>query len=61
MIGTTGGSVCGDQSGPSPDAFARNLQAPMPLPAKIRLVVRNNMLKVVRLRSCCGHDGEPGC
>ncbi|MGV8082073.1 MAG: hypothetical protein AB2L09_00320 [Coriobacteriia bacterium] len=46
---------------PSPNAFARNLRQPMPLGRKIRLVVRNSALKVVRLQQCCGHPGEPGC
>jgi hypothetical protein len=46
---------------PSGSAFVGNMKAPMPLGRKVRLVVRNSTLKVVRLRSCCGHPGEPGC
>lgn len=46
---------------PDPDAFLRNLAAPMPLPKKVGLVLKNNSLKLVRLKGCCGHPGEPGC
>ncbi len=52
--------MCGDQT-PSPSAFAENLRAEMPLGRKIGLVVLNTLRKLVRLRSCCGHPGEPGC
>jgi hypothetical protein len=51
----------GGPVGPSPDAFRRNMRQPMPLGRKVRLVVRNSALKVVTLKSCCGHPGEPGC
>lgn len=53
--------VCSEPRQPTPDAFIRNIQQPMPLARKIRLLVRNGSLKIVRLRSCCGHPGEPGC
>ncbi len=46
---------------PDPDAFVRNMRTPMPAARKIRLVVRNNALKIARLQNCCGHPGEPGC
>ncbi len=46
---------------PSDEAFLRNLKAPIPFGRKVVLVVRNAALKVVRLKSCCGHAGEPGC
>ncbi len=38
-----------------------NLDAPMPLPRKLWLLARNISLRAVRLQSCCGHPGEPGC
>lgn len=41
--------------------FLTNLSVPMPLWRKVLLLLRNNALKVVRLQSCCGHPGEPGC
>jgi hypothetical protein len=46
---------------PSPDAFRRNLAIGMPLSRKSWLVARNSTLKLVRLKNCCGHPGEPGC
>jgi len=46
---------------PSDVPFMRNLRAPMPLGRKVYLVARNGGLKVIRLRPCCGHPGEPGC
>ena len=46
-------------------AFFTNLQAPLPLPRKLWLLVRNNGRRMYRLattgQSCCGHRGEPGC
>ena len=32
-----------------------------PLPAKLRMVVRNNFIKMRTRKNCCGHNGEPGC
>jgi hypothetical protein len=46
---------------PSPNAFIRNLQQPMPFARKVTLLVKNGTLKVVRLKSCCGNYGQPGC
>jgi len=46
---------------PSLRAVLTNLQAPMPLGRKLRLIVRNNWLKLRALQNCCGHPGEPGC
>lgn len=45
----------------SPRAFLTNLEAPMPWPKKIRLLVRNLSLRIIRHQACCGHAGEPGC
>ncbi len=42
-------------------AFQANLSAPMPLWRKLRLLLRNNFIKLRRGQSCCGHPGEPGC
>lgn len=41
--------------------FLTNLDAPYPLPTKIRMLVRNLSLRLLRLQTCCGHPGEPGC
>jgi hypothetical protein len=37
------------------------MKAPMPLHRKLRLLIRNNFLKMWHRQSCCGHPGEPGC
>lgn len=41
--------------------FLTNLDAPYPLPTKMWLLARNVTLRVLRLQTCCGHRGEPGC
>lgn len=46
---------------PSSRAFFTNMSVPMPLHRKLYLVFRNNLIKVVKHQSCCGHHGEPGC
>jgi hypothetical protein len=52
--------MCGETA-PSPSAYMANLRQPMPLDRKVRLLARNTARKVIRLKSCCGHPGEPGC
>lgn len=42
-------------------AFFTNMQAPMPFQRKLYLVFRNNLIKIAKRQSCCGHPGEPGC
>lgn len=32
-----------------------------PFGKKLALTARNEWKKVVRMRPCCGHHGEPGC
>ncbi len=46
---------------PSPNAVLSNLAAPMPLGRKIYLIFRHNLIKIIRRRTCCGNQGEPGC
>ncbi len=46
---------------PSLKAAFTNLSAPMPLRRKLYLLLRNNIIKLRKGRSCCGHPGEPGC
>jgi hypothetical protein len=41
--------------------FFTNWDQPLPLTTKLRLLARNMTLRVVRLDTCCGHRGEPGC
>jgi hypothetical protein len=51
----------GRRKRPSPRAFFTNLQVDMPWTEKAKLLVRNNLIKITRGQSCCGHPGEPGC
>jgi hypothetical protein len=41
--------------------FFRNLRGHQPLGERLRLILRNNWLKVRRRRDCCGNFGQPGC
>lgn len=41
--------------------YFTNLDQPMQLGKKIRLLVRNMSIRIVRGKFCCGHHGEPGC
>lgn len=42
-------------------AIFENLRVPMELGRKIRKIVDNNLLKIRRIRGCCGDYGNPGC
>ena len=46
---------------PTAKAFFTNMSVPMPLGRKLKLVFRNNFIKIWRRQDCCGHPGEPGC
>jgi len=46
---------------PGLKAFFTNLSVPMPLYRKLRMVFRNNLIKLLKRKNCCGHPGEPGC
>ncbi len=46
---------------PSARAFFTNLSVPMPFWRKVRLLLRNNAIKIAKGQDCCGHPGEPGC
>lgn len=38
-----------------------NLKQSLPIGKKIGLLIKNSLIKITRLKSCCGHPGEPGC
>jgi hypothetical protein len=38
-----------------------NLKQSLPIGKKIGLLIKNSLIKITTLRSCCGHPGEPGC
>lgn len=42
-------------------SFFTNLQAPMPLGRKVRLLLRNACITIRTGSNCCGRYGEPGC
>lgn len=42
-------------------ASRANWQQPGPLSWKLRRTLANTASKLLHLRSCCGHPGEPGC
>ena len=46
---------------PSPKEFIANLRLGMPWREKVRLIIKNNFIKIKTLKNCCGHPGEPGC
>jgi hypothetical protein len=45
----------------TPSEYFQNMRQPMPLARKIKLVLRNNAIKVRTGSTCCGNYGEPGC
>ncbi|GEM_PF-369162 len=46
---------------PTVRAFFTNMSVSMPAGRKLKLVLRNQSIKIFRRRNCCGHPGEPGC
>jgi hypothetical protein len=58
-----GGNVCSEkgQGGPSPAEGLENLKKPMPFGRKLKLIARNNWIKLRTRSDCCGNYGEPGC
>lgn len=46
---------------PDVKAVMDNLRKPMSFVKKIGHIIKNSALKIIRLKSCCGHPGEPGC
>ncbi len=52
--------MCSDGRPNAKDVFG-NLRARMPLGRKIRLLIKNSALKLIKMRNCCGNRGEPGC
>ncbi len=52
--------MCSDDR-PKLSDFITNMDQPMPLSRKLRLLGRNLWIRVVKRQNCCGHNGEPGC
>lgn len=53
--------MCSDHRPGTPSESLENLRQPMPLKQKMRLLLRNNWIKIKTRQSCCGNHGEPGC
>jgi hypothetical protein len=43
------------------DYFGNFKESDLPLLEKLRLVAKNNAIKLRNGTSCCGNHGEPGC
>jgi len=43
------------------DYFNNFSNSDLPLLEKLRLVAKNNAIKIKNGTSCCGNHGEPGC
>ncbi|MCX5898091.1 MAG: hypothetical protein NTY29_07845 [Proteobacteria bacterium] len=46
---------------PSPRDFIANLRSSMAWREKLRLLLKNNLIKIKNFQNCCNHPGEPGC
>jgi hypothetical protein len=56
--------ACYDRTMPRPnlrDYFGNFSSSDLPLLEKLRLVAKNNAIKIKNGTSCCGNHGEPGC
>ena len=53
--------MCSDHRQSTPSETLANLRQPMPLKRKLRLLLRNNWIKIRKRQDCCGNHGEPGC
>jgi hypothetical protein len=42
-------------------AFDNFRRSEIPLPRRVAIAARNLSLRLILRRTCCGHDGEPGC
>jgi hypothetical protein len=50
-----------EKTRPSLRAIFTNLQGPEPWSQKLRMLFKNNWIKLRNFQNCCGHLGEPGC
>jgi hypothetical protein len=50
-----------NESKPTLRSFFTNLHVDIPWPKKIKLLLKNNWIKIRSFNNCCGHPGEPGC
>jgi len=52
--------MCADNR-PNAKAVMENLKKPMPIVKKAAYIIKNTFLKIINLKNCCRHQGEPGC
>ncbi len=52
--------MCAEER-PDMKKVLNNLKQPIPIKRKVYLFLKNNLSKITKLKSCCGHPGEPGC
>lgn len=51
-----------DMPRPDPRSYFGNFSnSDLPLLEKLRLVAKNNAIKIKNGTTCCGNHGEPGC
>jgi hypothetical protein len=55
------GGVMTRMDRPNAESVVANLKVQMPLGKKLKLLLRNNFIKIIKLQNCCNHPGEPGC
>jgi len=48
-------------SGSLGNFFSNWRESDEPFPTKVRLVLRNNLIKLRTRSDCCGNHGQPGC
>ena len=53
--------MCKENRRGTTSEYMQNLRKPMPLSRKLKLILRNNLIKLNTGSSCCGNYGEPGC
>ena len=53
--------MCAEKRRGTPQEVLENLRKPLSLRQKLRLIVRNNWIKIRTRSSCCGNHGQPGC
>ena len=53
--------MCAKKKKPNIKDAVSNISKPMPLTKKLTMLIKNNTFKLLNLKNCCGHPGEPGC
>lgn len=43
------------------DSWRNFWESDMPMAKRVRVAMKNNLLKARHRKNCCGNHGEPGC